>query len=467
MSSSALLIQNHPIYKFTKQTFSNAEVNEDQSCTRKVTQVTLKVLGILAASAARVSMVNVCLTAGQKITGETLKEPGALSIGITNSFGTVLGSGLISVWAVNNLINEITRKMSPEERKLFSKHLPEWQRCIITIVALTGGLTAQIPMAVGSYYASVPPVPPDFSAISQIADFARPSYSIYNRLNALSLGSCQRCRSPRDKDLIKLKENLIAIINAKKALLDTHSEERTQFISEIEEIIKNNGTGEQLLIKILELAVKSETPKINIGIELISTILALGLLTSYFMVAFEGIKNLSSTDLTLPVIAGVVVVLANADILHTLIKTGVSHLHKIVTCRQSPSYLKENYPKLHTSLTATGSLISAISWAPSVYFAKEYFPKNLQDVAAPISATAIFFCSISATYTFRDKIIRQVLEFQNTDKVLMTQDRLTTLSTTIHKTSLNQMRTLFESFPEELQTRLDPRGTLTLINLSN
>jgi hypothetical protein len=458
LTTSLIPTNNHPLYRHIEQTFLSPEIDENRYQESNIKQICLKTSGFVAVAAARLSMLSVCLTAGEKLTKQPIRTLEALAIGSTCSLGTVLGSGLISVLTVNDLVNALTRCLSPEEQKLFAANLPEWQRCANIIIALSGGIMAQVPMAIGSYFGSISPIPPLFAAASQIADFSRASYSIYKRLNELPIGCYLERSHPRSKTLIKQRECLADRIDQKKALIVHGSIENIAFLSTIEALIHQNATGKQFLEKFLE-----ENPLIlpaqkNLGIDITSKIAAIALLSTYFMIAFEGTKMLyqNQTDLAIPLVAGVLVVLANADILFRLTNIGANNLYEVITCKKVPSLMKEKFPNLYKILTVVATVISALPWAPSIYFADEYFPKKLQNIVGPISAIGVFLCSIAATYKARDIIVRKEIQSSHADREIKIQDYLEGLSATIRQTSIEQIADIYSSLPEELQRSLDP-----------
>lgn len=411
----------------------------------RILNIALKSIGILAVLAARVGMVNVCISSAETITKQTIHDPEALTIGITNTLGSVLGSGLISILSTDYLVDAITRKLSADEEELLQSSLSQCSRCAISTISVVAGILSQIPMAMGAYFATVPPIPASFNATSQMADFARSAYSIHHRLTEFLIAPSRCSRTPTTTALLSLKEQLLMAIQQVN-----HSQ--GSIPDEIKNMIKDSNSGQELLDKILVRYENKSAPFHHNLLNALAYTIGCVLIAEYFMIAFVGAKRFSNDSLPISITAGVLTALANADLLLRLTASGASHLRELISGRQ-PSLLQNLSPDWHYGLTAFGMIVSLLPWAPSIYFAKEYFPSPAQMPVGIISAIAIMLCSLSATFTFRDRIITKI---QTTDPSVKLQGQLNKISHVIRQTSLAQIQTLYHSLSDEAKQHILP-----------
>lgn len=422
----------------------DAEPDLDILQSESTIKFSLKTIGILAVLAARVGMVNVCLSSGAAITNQEIDNSQALAIGVTNALGSTLGSGLISILSTDYLVDAITRKLSSEEDQLLHNGLSQCSRCAITIISLVAGILSQIPMAMGAYFGTVPPIPASFNAASQIADFARAAYSIHHRLTECAITPSPCSRTPAIQVLLALKEQLLIAINR----LSQESD-----LAEFENMIQSSSSGAELLDNILMQHQNNNPPFHDTVINVLVSGIACVLIAEYFMIAFAGTQRFSNNNLPISLTAAILTSLANTDLLLRLTKNGATRARELFCDFESPSLLKTISPNWHFGLTGFGIIVSLLPWAPSIYFAKEYFPSSAQMAVGVISAVAIILCSLSATFTFKDRIITKI---QAAHPSVQLQGRLNKISQVIQQTSLDQIERLYYSLSEEVQQRMIP-----------
>lgn len=456
-----LIPNSQPLYHFLESSGKNiVDVGSIPSKSTEKVKIFVKFLGMSSAIFARASMVNVCLTAGSNITNKSIDDSQALAIGITNSIGSVLGSGLISLITVNSLIDEIFKKHTELEIELFSINQRRCKERFLVLASIIGGIAAQFPVALGSYYGTVDPIPPLFAFCSQISDFSRPAYSIYNHLKEISIASTL-CQSENTKKLLAIRENLANSIELIAKFISADPEKYENIISIIDELSKENINGNEFLISLLKDFNIESKPNQYFLLEFASKFFAFILLSSYFLIAYEGSKALFLKDPFAPIVLGSLTALANMNIFNRLTKNGISHVINVMKNKTDQPLLKKSNPNLYNALTFLGILISLMPWAPSIYFANQYYPSEIKDAGGILSAIGICLCSVAATSIFRNYIIEKNNSDRDLQVQIQTQKFLLNVSKTTRKTSLLHIEAVYLSLPAEIQTKLNPRAIVS------
>ena len=103
MTTSTQLLHQHPLYTHIEHTLLDAESHSPEFQTHKALQLSLKTLGILATLAARVSMVNICLTAGEKLTKNSVNSQNKKYIPVSAD------SLNVTAERVNGIVDELNK----------------------------------------------------------------------------------------------------------------------------------------------------------------------------------------------------------------------------------------------------------------------------------------------------------------------------------------------------------------------
>jgi hypothetical protein len=434
---------------------------------------TLQVGGIVIIACSRIGMVMICMKGAAIILDRPIDDPVSLTIGISNAVGTLVTFGFVAIFSTLNLIEEITRPLVFEEKLLTMHIMPVGKRTLIKIIAIIVGLLAQLPMAFATYTSAL--YVPIFFFIMQLLDCGRASYSTFMSLIGMtktrvtgSLGI--------DKDLQRIRNNLIKKINHFRNSLIGNAQERKLFFDQIDFFMSGSIANEDAcsnkkghdsdhnenysrylttLLNFSERELDSNvTNPLSNGmryvIDFFILLMGMAVIAEFWQLAGAGIAFVSSVKLT-AIIASIFVALANSYLWFSLIRRSTYFTVNFFRGISSPSVTKEFMPRFYRIFSQLGTIFSVFTFVPSVLFAKNYFPHWAYYPVAFLSSLGLIFAGISAVHSLRDIIIRGYIKRKGKNRLLDLDSKLQRLTEIIGKTNQREIASFLIYLPEALQ----------------
>jgi hypothetical protein len=491
MSASSIVNGPSALQTFIERRTLSLLNNEDTKC-RIIVKRVLQGGSVGIIGLARVGMVMVCFKGAASVLDRPLDDPAVMTLGAISAVGTVYTYGIFSIFTTTNLIDELMKATTPEEKTLLEIVLPTWQNVAIKISSVVIGLIAQVPNAIATYYSAF--AYPVLIGGSQELDFGRAAYSTYMTLKALSNSSRRPTYKGIEAHLAQVRDNLVGqIATCRKGMLKD-SPELTHFLKEFVVLMgmdesdsqniplskaiamnEDHEMAKELIQLILAFPVISDGRRgplpsrscSGMAIEGIVGLISLAVLAEFWQLAGVASQQISDSEVLVYFFSSLVV-LANVYIWWSLIRRSTHLFVNTFRGTAKSSLIETKMVKTHRVYTVINIAMAVPTAIPQMFYAV-FLPKVLYWPVGILSALGSVLAGFGAGQGLCEKVLTGAMKKYSPQAFFLKLDvKLQRLSEVIAKTKPLEVARFIIKLPLETRQALQSPSETELIQyLSN